>query len=181
MIPLKRAYELLHNIEVDGMMTTVEQVLMVVSRDQAGRLEWLEGYVKKLVYAVVAILLVLAITLVSIVILSSPARAESLWQKAARRTVAVAACAVSAYDGYQTATRIDGQHIREGNPLFANPNGTPRLRPMVSLKVGMCAAPILIGEWKHWTWEAIGLSGINLGISTGTVIHNNRIQPGGKR
>jgi len=88
------------------------------------------------------------VVLLAIMILAA-AHAESPWHKWARRAVTAAACAASAVDGYQSATRIDGSQFVEANPMMRNSNGSVNIGRMVSLKLGMCAAPAIMGEFSH--------------------------------
>ena len=49
---------------------------------------------------------------------------------------------------------------------------------MISFKVGMCAAPIVLGEFTHWKPEAWILSGSMLGTSVVIDVHNHLLMPG---
>ena len=78
---------------------------------------------------------------------AATASAESRLHKWTRRALAAGACAASALDGYDSATRLDGRSFREGNPLLRNSNGSANITRLVSFKIGACAAPLLIGEF----------------------------------
>lgn len=73
--------------------------------------------------------------------------AESPVHKWTRRVLAAAACAASSVDGYQTAVHV-GKGVTEGNPLLARRGGA-NVKRMIGLKVGICAAPAIVGEFTR--------------------------------
>lgn len=100
---------------------------------------------------------------------------ETRLQRWGRRAIAAGACAASAIDGYDSVSMIDGQRFSEGNPLLRNPNGTVSVGRLVSLKVTVCAIPIVLGElrWKREAW--ISGSG-SLAIFTTIEVRNRRLK-----
>jgi hypothetical protein len=111
---------------------------------------------------------------VMVVLLITTLHAESRWHKWARRTIAAAACAASAVDGYTSANRIDGYTLVEANPMLRNGNGSVNVGRMVSLKIGMCAAPFLVGELGNESMKSSALVGASgsLGVFTWINAHN---------
>jgi hypothetical protein len=106
------------------------------------------------------------------------AHAETRWQKWTRRIVLSAACAASAVDGYDSATKIDGSRFYETNPMLRNSNGTLNVGRTVTLKIGMCAAPFIMSEFSRndsLKRDAfIGGSG-TLGVFTWIDVHNRAV------
>ena len=117
------------------------------------------------------------VALLAIMILAA-AHAESPWHKWGRRAVTMAACAASAVDGYQSATRIDGSQFVEANPMLRNANGSVNIGRMVTLKLGMCAAPVIMGEFSRNDWMKrdafIGAAG-SLGAFSWIDLHNRAV------
>lgn len=111
---------------------------------------------------------------VTLVLLMTTVHAESRWHKWTRRTVAAAACAASAVDGYTSATRIDGTSFVETNPMLRNGNGSVNVGRMVSLKIGICAAPFVVGELGNESMKSSALVGASgsLGVFTWINAHN---------
>ena len=117
------------------------------------------------------------IALLAIMILDA-AHAESPWHKWARRAVTAAACAASAVDGYQSATRIDGSQFVEANPMLRSSNGSVNIGRMVSLKLGMCAAPVIMGEFTHNDWmkrDAFVGAAASVGAFSWIDLHNRAV------
>ena len=115
---------------------------------------------------------------VMILLLAGMGQAESRFGKWTRRALTAAACAASAVDGYNSAMKVDGARFTESNPLLRNANGSVNIGRMVGLKVGMCAAPIILGEFgrgetmkRSATFDAGG----SLAIFTWIDIHNHAV------
>lgn len=101
-----------------------------------------------------------------------------------RRVVSVAACGLSMWDFAQTANHVGHGGIVEGNPLLANANGTANLGMMAGAKIGMCAAPFVLGELgAHWHSSALTNAGLigsigDAAVSSAVVTHNESVLAG---
>ncbi|MGH9593999.1 MAG: hypothetical protein ACRD5L_12975 [Bryobacteraceae bacterium] len=114
------------------------------------------------------------------VTLTTPEQGESAKHKLIRRLVGAAACGLSAMDGVQSAQHIGTAGIVEGNPALSN-QGQLRTGRMIGLKIGMCAAPLAIGEFgaarRNKALEELGLwTGIgSAGVSAAVIAHNHSV------
>lgn len=68
--------------------------------------------------------------------------AERISHPTLRKTLAVAACAASAFDAGTTFAASHNPNLRESNGLFAGPNGHPRIWTLSLVKGGTCAASL---------------------------------------
>jgi|SRR5579875_580328 len=105
---------------------------------------------------------------------------ESAKHKLARRLLAAAACATSAYDGYQTASAIGRGGVYEMNPIGFN-------NKMLSLKAAGCVAPLIVGEWGSrrnnsvLTNIAVAADALETGVFGLVIAHNHHVIDGLRR
>lgn len=98
-----------------------------------------------------------------------------------RRLVGVAACGLSMWDMAQSAKYTGRGGIVEANGLLAGTNGRANIGTMAGVKIGMCAAPIILGELgAHWHSSALtnlGLVGSagSAAVSGAVVLHNQSV------
>ena len=90
-----------------------------------------------------------------------------------RRSMAAAACAVSAVDGWQSVTYLDGRHgLTEGNPWLRQRNGAFDVGRGISVKAVVCAATVISSErWPKW---GFAVAAIETGVYIPVVVHNQR-------
>jgi hypothetical protein len=104
---------------------------------------------------------------------------ESGRHRAIRWAIGAAACGLSAYDATMTVRYTGHGGIVESNGLYAGgANGAARVGPMIGLKLGMCATPLVIGELgRHFHSQMgtdmglIGSAGV-AGANTLVIKHN---------
>ena len=65
-----------------------------------------------------------------------------------RRATLAASCAATFWD-YQTTAEGAGYGAKEGNRTFADANGRPRLKLLLTVKAGVCGLSALAQE-THW-------------------------------
>lgn len=134
--------------------------------------------------------------LASLAFAGNPAqRAEGRKHTIIRRLTGVAACGLSMWDMAQSARHTGIGGITEANGILAGRGGRADIGRMAGIKIGVCVAPLVIGEigarWHSSALTNLGLAG-GLGssvVSGMVVLHNQQVlndaktktQPGTKR
>lgn len=109
----------------------------------------------------------------------STAHAESRKMAWVRRIAGISACGLSMWDMAQSAKYTGHGGITEANGLLAGPGGRANIGTMAGIKIGVCAAPLVLGElgtkYHSKALTSLGLiGGIGSAAVSGAIVMHNK-------